>query len=418
MLRERRKTGMDLKGRDFLKLLDFTQEEIAYLVDLAAELKDKKKRGIPVDTLRGKNVALIFEKTSTRTRCAFEVAAHDLGMFEGIEYRGFGQDIVEELAEYAAVPVWNGLTNEFHPTQMLADLLTIREHFGHLEGIRLTYMGDARYNMGNSLMVACSKMGMDFVACAPEKYFPDPALVARSEGKRRARWPGYCLAACLTLVVAVSSVLLWRTEPALSPPDEQQPPATVKPDPPEEKQDPGGARPPLLQPPGSELGTLRMVSYTVSSQEKTVDFLIYVNEEQYAIREEKGLYSIRSTNPLPEDFPECGLDIFHLSAVSPEEARNTAAEALADHYKTVSLDDESAVLPKNPYLRASAGVDWNSEQAELWFVDDGQGGTFVLTARYFLEAEEGMGMQFRDMVSSFRVVPLDRIAHEWMRSLY
>ncbi len=204
MLRERRKTGMDLKGRDFLKLLDFTQEEIAYLVDLAAELKDKKKRGIPVDTLRGKNVALIFEKTSTRTRCAFEVAAHDLGMgtiyldpsgsqigkkesiadtarvlsgmFEGIEYRGFGQDIVEELAEYAAVPVWNGLTNEFHPTQMLADLLTIREHFGHLEGIRLTYMGDARYNMGNSLMVACAKMGMHFTACTSAKYFPEKAL--------------------------------------------------------------------------------------------------------------------------------------------------------------------------------------------------------------------------------------------------
>ena len=149
-----------------------------------------------------------------------------------------------------------------------------------------------------------------------------------------------------------------------------------------------------------------------------MDFLIYVNEEQYAIREEKGLYSIRSTNPLPEDFPECGLDIFHLSAVSPEEARNTAAEALADRYETVSLEDESAVLPKIPYLRASAGEDWNSEQAELWFVDDGQEGTFVLTARYFLEAEEGLGTQFRDMVSSFRVVPLDRIAHEWMRSLY
>ena len=179
---------MDLKGRDFLKLLDFTPEEIEYLLDLAADLKDKKKKGIPVDTLRGKNVALIFEKTSTRTRCAFEVAAHDLGMgttyldptgsqigkkesiadtarvlagmFEGIEYRGFGQDIVEELAKYSKVPVWNGLTNEFHPTQMLADLLTIREHFGHLKGIRMTYMGDARYNMGNSLMVACAKMGM------------------------------------------------------------------------------------------------------------------------------------------------------------------------------------------------------------------------------------------------------------------
>ena len=198
---------MDLRGRDFLKLLDFTPEEIIYLLDLAADLKVKKKKGIPMDTLRGKNVALIFEKTSTRTRCAFEVAAHDLGMgatyldtngsqigkkesiadtarvlagmFEGIEYRGYGQEIVEELAKYSSVPVWNGLTNEFHPTQMLADLLTIREQFGHLEGIRLTYMGDARYNTGNSLMVACAKMGMHFTACTVEKYFPDQELVAR-----------------------------------------------------------------------------------------------------------------------------------------------------------------------------------------------------------------------------------------------
>ena len=198
---------MDLKGRDFLKLLDFTPEEIGYLVDLAADLKDKKRKGILVDRLRGKNVALIFEKTSTRTRCAFEVAAHDLGMgttyldpagsqigkkesiadtarvlsgmFEGIEYRGFGQDIVEELARFAKVPVWNGLTNEFHPTQMLADLLTIKEHSGRLEGIRLTYMGDARYNMGNSLMVTCAKMGMHFTACTTRKYFPEEALVAQ-----------------------------------------------------------------------------------------------------------------------------------------------------------------------------------------------------------------------------------------------
>ena len=178
---------MNLKGRDFLKLLDYTPEEITYLLDLAADLKDKKKKGILVDTFRGKNIALIFEKTSTRTRCSFEVAAHDLGigvtyldpsgsqigkkesiadtarvlsrMYDGIEYRGYGQAIVEELAKYSSVPVWNGLTNEFHPTQMLADLLTIREHFGHLKGIHFTYMGDARYNMGNSLMIACSKMG-------------------------------------------------------------------------------------------------------------------------------------------------------------------------------------------------------------------------------------------------------------------
>lgn len=196
---------MDLKGRNFLTLRDYTPEEITYLLDLAADLKDKKKKGIPVDVHRDKNVALIFEKTSTRTRCSFEVAAHDLGMgttyldpsgsqigkkesiadtarvlgrmYEGIEYRGYGQEIVEELAKYAGVPVWNGLTNEFHPTQMLADLLTIRERFGSLEGVKFTYMGDARYNMGNSLMIACSKMGMHFTACAPKKYFPAQELV-------------------------------------------------------------------------------------------------------------------------------------------------------------------------------------------------------------------------------------------------
>ena len=200
---------MDLKGRDFLKLLDFTPEEITYMLDLAADLKDKKKKGILTKWHEGKNVALIFEKTSTRTRCAFEIAAHDLGMgatyldpsgsqigkkesiadtarvlgsmFEGIEYRGYGQDIVDELAKYAEVPVWNGLTNEFHPTQMLADLLTIREHFGYLKDIKLTYMGDARYNMGNSLMVACAKMGMHFVACTTKKYFPDAKLVEECE---------------------------------------------------------------------------------------------------------------------------------------------------------------------------------------------------------------------------------------------
>ena len=200
---------MDLVGHDFLTLLDFTPAEIGGLLDLAAELKAKKKAGIPHDTLRGKNVALIFEKTSTRTRCSFEVAAHDLGMgttyldptgsqigkkesiadtaqvlsgmFEGIEYRGYGQAIVEELAKYASVPVWNGLTNEYHPTQMLADMLTVREHFGYLKGIKFVYMGDARYNMGNSLMVACAKLGMHFVACAPEKYFPNAALVAQCE---------------------------------------------------------------------------------------------------------------------------------------------------------------------------------------------------------------------------------------------
>ena len=194
-----------LKGKDFLKLLDFTSEEIEMLIDLAAELKAKKKNGIPHDTLRGKNIALIFEKTSTRTRCSFEVAAHDLGMgvtyldptgsqigkkesiadtarvlvsmYDGIEYRGYGQKIVEDLAKYSKVPVWNGLTNEFHPTQILADFLTIKEHFGYLKGIKFVYMGDARYNMGNSLMVGCAKMGLNFVACAPRKYFPDQKLI-------------------------------------------------------------------------------------------------------------------------------------------------------------------------------------------------------------------------------------------------
>lgn len=196
---------MDLKGKHFLKLLDFTPDEINYLLELSAELKLKKKNGIAHKMCEGKNVALIFEKTSTRTRCAFEVAAADLGMhpvyldpqgsqigkkesiadtarvlgrmFDGIEYRGFGQEIVEELAKYAGVPVWNGLTNEFHPTQILADFLTIREHFGTLSGKKLVYMGDARYNMGNSLMVGAAKMGMHFVACAPKKYFPDGELV-------------------------------------------------------------------------------------------------------------------------------------------------------------------------------------------------------------------------------------------------
>ena len=196
---------LNLKGKSFLKLLDFTPEEIEGLIELSAELKAKKKAGIAHRMCEGKNIALVFEKTSTRTRCAFEVAAADLGMhpvylgpkasqigkkesiadtarvlgrmFDGIEYRGFGQEIVEELAEYAKVPVWNGLTNEFHPTQILADFLTIKEHFGGLKGKKLVYMGDARYNMGNSLMVGCAKMGMYFVACAPEKYFPDEELI-------------------------------------------------------------------------------------------------------------------------------------------------------------------------------------------------------------------------------------------------
>lgn len=195
---------MDLKGRNFLTLKDFSPEEIIYLLDLAENLKEKKKKGIPVDIHRGKNIALIFEKTSTRTRCAFEVAAHDLGiqttylaegsqigkkesiadtarvlgrMFEGIEYRGFEQSLVEDLAKYSGVVVWNGLTNEYHPTQMLADMLTIREHFGKLKGLKLVYFGDARYNIGNSLCIVCAKLGLNLTLCTPQKYFPNAKLI-------------------------------------------------------------------------------------------------------------------------------------------------------------------------------------------------------------------------------------------------
>ncbi len=219
---------MSLKGRSFLKLLDFTPAEILELIDLAADLKAKKKAGIPHRLCEGKNIALIFEKTSTRTRCSFEVAAADLGMhpvyldpsgsqigkkesiadtarvlggiFDGIEYRGYGQELVEELAAFAGVPVWNGLTNEFHPTQILADFLTIREQFGKLKGVKLVYLGDARYNMGNSLMVGCAKMGMHFVAAAPEKYFPDPALVA----------------ACKEVAKETGAVLEFETDPMIA----------------------------------------------------------------------------------------------------------------------------------------------------------------------------------------------------------
>jgi len=219
---------MDLKNRHFLKLLDFTPEEINGLLALSADLKAQKKAGTPHRLCEGKSIALVFEKTSTRTRCAFEVAAADLGMhpvyldpkssqmgkkesipdtarvlgrmFDGIEYRGFGQQIVETLAAYAGVPVWNGLTNEYHPTQILADFLTIQEHFGSLNGKKLVYMGDARYNMGNSLMVGCAKMGMHFVACAPEKYFPDQALIAQ----------------CQAIAAETGAVLEFITDPAIA----------------------------------------------------------------------------------------------------------------------------------------------------------------------------------------------------------
>ncbi|MCF0242652.1 MAG: ornithine carbamoyltransferase [Treponema sp.] len=199
---------MNLTGRNFLTLKDFTPEEILFLLDTAADFKEKKKKHIPVDIHRGKNIVLIFEKTSTRTRCSFEVAAHDLGisttylaegsqigkkesiadtarvlgrMYDGIEYRGYGQEIVEDLAKYSGVVVWNGLTNEFHPTQMLADMLTIREHFGKLKGLKLVYYGDARYNIGNSLAVVCSKLGLNLVLCAPKKYFPSNELLSECE---------------------------------------------------------------------------------------------------------------------------------------------------------------------------------------------------------------------------------------------
>lgn len=195
-----------LSGRNFLKLLDFTSEEILSLVDLAQELKEKKHAGVLHKELEGKNIVLLFEKTSTRTRCSFEVAGHDLGMgvtyldpagsqmgnkesiedtarvlgrmFDGIEYRGFGQEIVDTLAEYAGVPVWNGLTDECHPTQTIADLLTIRENFGSFKGLKLVFMGDAKNNVANSLMVGCAKMGINYVSCAPESSMPDPELVA------------------------------------------------------------------------------------------------------------------------------------------------------------------------------------------------------------------------------------------------
>ncbi len=219
---------MNIKGRDFLKLLDFTAEELTYLLDLAAELKEKKKNGIPHRMCEGKNIALIFEKTSTRTRCSFEVAGYDLGMgvtyldptgsqigkkesiadtarvlssiYDGIEYRGYGQELVEELAKYSSVPVWNGLTNEFHPTQILADFLTIREQFGRLRGINLVYMGDARYNMGNSLMVGAAIMGVNFTACCPEKYFPNAELREK----------------CAELAEKSGAVLSFETDPAVA----------------------------------------------------------------------------------------------------------------------------------------------------------------------------------------------------------
>ncbi|MCR5486424.1 MAG: ornithine carbamoyltransferase [Lachnospiraceae bacterium] len=239
---------MTLKGRDFLTLKDFSTEEILYLIDLAAWFKKKKKNGELHDRLKGKNVALIFEKTSTRTRCSFEVAAHDLGMgttyldpagsqigkkesiedtarvlgrmFDGIEYRGYGQEIVESLAENADVPVWNGLTNEYHPTQILADMLTMKEYFGELKGRTLTYMGDARYNMGNSLMIGCAKLGLNFRIAAPGKYFPDPALVAECEAWAEESGGSICLSEDAEAMVADADAVYTDVWVSMGEPDE------------------------------------------------------------------------------------------------------------------------------------------------------------------------------------------------------
>ena len=238
---------MNLKGRDFLKLLDFTSEEILGLIDLAADFKAKKKAGVPHRNCEGKNVALIFEKTSTRTRCSFEVAAYDLGMgvtyldptgsqigkkesiadtarvlssiYDGIEYRGYGQEIVEELAKYSSVPVWNGLTNEFHPTQILADMLTIRERFGRLKGLKFVYMGDARYNMGNSLMVGCAKLGLHFVACAPEKYFPDAKLVETCKALAKENGGSVTLESDVSVALAGANVIYTDVWVSMGEPD-------------------------------------------------------------------------------------------------------------------------------------------------------------------------------------------------------
>lgn len=254
----------------------------------------------------------------------------------------------------------------------------------------------------------------------PERLFlaigeADPALVVRSDQRRRNPWPGLCLTAAACLALVLGYVFQpWTEGPASTPPDSQPPIADLPAKPEIPAATPNGGELSLPEQ-GSEIGTLRLLSDT---QADAADFLIYVNEEQYSICEDQGLYRIRNINPLPEDFPECGLDILHLSDTSPEEAEKAAAEALRERYKDVTSEERPAVLPDSPYLRASAGMEWNSEQAELWFVNDGQMGTFVLTARYFLEAEEGMGMRFRDMVSSFRVVSLGEIVPEWMRSLY
>lgn len=248
----------------------------------------------------------------------------------------------------------------------------------------------------------------------------EPELVVRSERTRRSRWPGYCLAAaaCLALVVTAGRVLPLWTDPPVAVSTES--PGTPDPgtESPSENGEPDSDGQMLSLPErGGEIGTLRLLHYVPQSQETSVDFLIYVNEERFTVYEEEGLYSIRSTDPLPEDFPVCGLDILHLPDTAPDAARLEAKRAAGEHNLAVSAEDLSAPLPDALYLRASAGTAWDDEQAELWFVSDGQGGSFVLTARYFLEAEEGLGARFQDMVSSFRVVSPDTVEPAWMTSL-
>lgn len=253
----------------------------------------------------------------------------------------------------------------------------------------------------------------------------DPELVARSEKSRRIHWRlpcGIAAAACLALLVTLGRILPSWTGPAIMPQDSQVPPSIIVPNLPE-NQNPSST---FLPEQGSEIGTLRLLSYTPESQDAAVDFLIYVNEEQFAVQEENGLYRIRSTHPLPDGFPECGMEIAHFSGTSPSQAKSAAENALKENYPEISSEEPATILPGSLYLRAGERLEqdaeepefWKAKQAELWFVDDGQGGTFVLTARYFLEAEEGMGARFRDMASSFRVVDLNKEIPDWMRELY
>lgn len=254
----------------------------------------------------------------------------------------------------------------------------------------------------------------------------DPKLVARSEQRKRNHWLscGIAIAACLTLVLTLGRILPPQIGPAVTSPDSQGPAITV----PNltENQGPNSGGQLSLPEQGNEIGTLRLLSYTPESQSKAVDFLIYVNEEQFAVQESNGLYYIRSTHSLPENFPECGMDIAHFSDTSPSQVKAAAEAALKEHYPEMSSEELAAALPGSLYLRASESLDegsgepefWKAEQTELWFVDDGQGGTFTIISRYFLEAEEGLGACFRDMVSSFRVVDLNETVPDWMRELY